>query len=329
MLYSTINFESEKSNLRKAATIFAAALAAFTITYIEVFFAFSELEIKDRGNYRAYEAYAPGEMIPRDYTIVISEPFFYYFYAVLGAVTQTEGQATKLLIFISSFGYFSMVLLNSRIPLIWRFAICLFPWSLTNYIMTLRLGAGSLVIFLHVLLKKKIPFYAWVIAAGVHYAFFILASLAFTTNIVSEMKFSTAVRALLVILSIGFVILPVLMLLSGFSGGHLPDYFKLDLSNIGFAFIYWAVVLVLFIAQGRQFVSENLLAVSTLITYLVMLPFFSAVSRVMQIAAIFVLFSGFQLTGARLGVFKALIFLHVLYFLFGIFSTQTIPGMVK
>lgn len=328
MRYSDINFEAEKSNARRFALLALALLASLAVTHIEIFFEFDELDIKDRKNYHAYERFVPLEMLPTDHRILISEPVFFYIYSGISAFFQGTGRATKLIIFSSSLVYFYIILLNTRIPFFWRLIVCLFPWGLVNYIMTLRQGVASLVIFLHLIIQRRIPLYAWLVGASIHYAFFILASISFATTIIYKINISRWLKVGIISSLIAFVILPVLAVLSRWQIEGLPNYFGFNYSSIGLAFPYWLTIFIIFILQGKSFIDRNLIAVVSPVLYVLLVPFFPAVSRIMQIMAIFIIFAGFQLTGIRLIVFKFMLLLHVGYFLFGIASTQSLPGMV-
>lgn len=296
------------------------------LSYSDLFFGFSFDSVKDRVNYQAYfdlEAFSLFEKFGLN--LIFLEPGFVLFMAILSIPFDSSVLTVRALIAISSFIFaFSLVKIE-RVPTGIKMLILIFPWVLANYIMTLRQGlALSLFMYAYFHGSRNAKVLVYCIVPLIHYLFWIVVGLIGLLAILKRVRVSVGIAFVCILAAISFAIIILFFAIFNydlFGKGELQSLLALYRERIGFhvgfGWLFWFVVFLLFGSQRFSFIRDNYLSFAFLALYLIWMPFFPPISRVMQVGAPIILLAAFGEYGLSFGrriLLTLMMVLHVIYF---------------
>jgi hypothetical protein len=299
------------------------------VVNIDVIFSIQANQITDRNNYhthvqdgKTWFLYILNIGFP---LFFFSEPFSKFIYFVLYIFFSNEQLAVKFLIFFQLFSTFYLIRKNSNLSTFWILILMLTPPVLVNYIMTIRQGLASLffLFFFYGISNKK---YIWLFFSPfIHFLFYGVLAIFYLSTI----NFFKSKPILSIFLFLVFTFSFSLIASKLISYFNL-SYFEFDSVNfrIGFQFIYWLIILLLFIFQGNYFLKNNFFVCLIITFYLGSVLVVPHLSRVLDSLAILIFLSGFQLTGRKLIVYKGFVFSFSFYQIFMFISNGNIGNMM-
>lgn len=300
---------------------------AILLSYSDLIFGYSFDLVKDRTNYQAYFKLGANLFVGGlGFDSILSEPGFIIFMVATSALFDNAIMAVRGLIAISSFIFSFSLLKIDRLSWGIKLLVLFSPWILVNYVMTLRQGL-ALALFMYAYFhgSPRVKIIVYSVLPLIHYLFWIVIGLLVTATIIRKLKISVGVASLLFLLiSCSILIVLYLLILDYdiFSSGELNKLLavyqnKLDF-EIGFGWLFWFLVFIIFFSQRLSFIKENYLPLLFLLLYLTLTPFFPPISRVMQVGAPIILVAAlrnFGLSGSRRIMLLYMITFHIFYFL--------------
>lgn len=243
----------------------------------------------------------------------------------LSALFDSPEMMVRVLIAISSFIFSFSLLKIDRLNFGIKILILLFPWVTVNYIMTLRQGlALSLFMYAYFHGSRNVKVFIYFLVPLIHYLFWIVIGLLGIRVIIKNLKISVGVVGVSFLSIITLMLLVLFFSLLNydlFAAGELQNLLagyrnKLGF-DIGFGWIFWLLVLILFGSQRIGLIKGNYLSFAFLVLYLVFAPFFPPVSRIMQVGAPIILVAALGKTGLsgghRISLLWMIVF-HIFYF---------------
>ena len=288
--------------IQLAVVFISFVLAYFLATLpIDVFY--------DRGNYLVYAQNSINILLRylnRGVLNVFSnEPLWLSINIILSSWLSPEN-TLRIIIFFASFISTSLVLKNNQKYWYLVFLILLLPQVIKNDIVHLRQGL-ALAIFLIGWYSRnrrtKLLFIG--LAPFIHTSFFFIDFILLVTFILKYLRYSKGIRAIVIVL-LGIVLNFSLIFITSLLGARQADqYSQVDMSVSGLAFIFWFVILIVFLSEGKQFANKYAFEQAALIFYLKTYFFMPVTARIFESAILLVLLAGLQLTKWRRWVFLA------------------------
>lgn len=271
----------------------------------------------DRDNYLIY-AESSFEIFLRYFdggglTALANEPVWLAFNVFIGFFLGPE-YTLRVIILLSAFVSFYVVLRSNKRQWLLVVFVLLSPQVLKNDVIHLRQGL-ALSFFLVGWYAKGYKTKAFFIglAPFIHASFFFIGFIMVVTYALRYFRFSQGVRTVAAAL-IGFSLSFGLAHVASFFGARQAiEYIDVSANVSGLAFVFWACVAVLFIAEGRSFSEKYSLEINVIIFYLSTYFFIPVTARIFESAILLVLLAGLQLTGWRRWVFLSA---FVFYFVF-------------
>ncbi len=306
-------------------------LIILCITNIDIVFSINTDQITDRSNYQ--NNITDGEMLFTDAKesqfpfILFSEPLFKFVYYLFNILQIDSQIAVKIILFVMLSVTFYLLIKKTSITPFWIILIVLSPTVLVNYIMTIRQGFAT-VLFLSTLFlfSSRIKYILMLFIPLFHFSFFIVLPIYFLSFI--KKKFNLYIYLLLFILSSALFSILILKLLSLLNLSYFEGYEDESKFNFGFGLIFWSVILILFILEGKDFLLNNLFETLCICFYVASVSFFNPFSRILQAVSIILLVAGFRLSGRRKQLFKSLLFLYVMYLIIPIMINYNLGTMM-
>lgn len=305
-----------------SATILIATFFALAITFIDFFLLINFTDIGDRINYLTFadniDSYFVNLYSNSLLTLFRQEPFWSLVFYLLNWIGLSSIASIRLIIFISSFIAFFIMIDKNRIPLYALIFIIFFDWFIGNYVNALRMAfATSIFLFSWFYLKGIKQKIIWALTPLVHYSFFILLGLVWLESYFKKIKLSVDISvAITFIAGVSFGLL--VFIAATFLGfGNLSDrysefegIFSLSLGPIFFLFI-----LIIFLLQDNEFKQKNLFSIMVITFYIASVIFFPPISRILISSILLVLISGFSIKSYYKFLFIIMIFMYTSYFL--------------
>ena len=301
--------------------ILPALIIIIFFVFLDFFLMIPVEKINDRLNYFEYILYSSeiffGSISSPFPIILFEEPIFKLIMFSLSGLGISPDFTIRILVFIMLFTTFKILFKKTNISFFWILLILLTPVVMVNYVMTIRQGLATTIFLFGIfnIKDKKFQTLIFILLPLIHYSFYlvlffyILSKLKYLQNFNNSKLYLFVVGIFSVFLSIS--ILKLVTILS--QTKMAEDYEMINESTLGFGLLFWFVILLLFLSEGKIFILKNLFELSILIFYVSSVTIFNPFSRVLQTASILILISGFQLTNFRLLLFKILIFLFVIY----------------
>lgn len=283
------------------ALIFAVVLTALPVD-----------AFKDRQNYLNYFTGAPlillAQLDAGIGPLLANEPLFVSICLILNAVLGPE-QGLRVVIFAGAFlvAYTSLRMAPGHLLLVLCFLLC--PQILKNHVLHLRQGLG-IGIFLVGWTSSR-PRTRWTfmtLAAFIHSSFAFVLLFMGVASVLRKLGSSRmiALTVYLVIgLTLGFGLGIVARSLGARQGSEFEFVADPTISGQGFAF--WTLPLAIMLLQSRQFVSEHLLEIGSIIVYLATYFLSPVTGRVFESTLILVLLAGLRMRGKSRLLFLMLI----------------------
>jgi len=221
---------------------------------------------------------------------------------VIETIAFFSGALFAYTLLIRSPRYFYLLILFLALPVVLRYRISGFRQGL----------AISLFIWAWFSENKLLKYFLYSLLPLIHSSFFFVLSILFLSHYSLRIKLAFDIRTLIIV-SLGLIAsFGVLYVASFFGARRGSEYIGDQASVSGFAFIYWSMVFVLFLTQGKRFLRNNAFQMAALTFYLSSYWFFVLAGRIFESVLILVLFSGLQLTGVRFHFFTVMILFYFL-----------------
>lgn len=220
----------------------------------------------------------------------------------------------RAIIFCASFVTAYLALKNNYKYWYLVFLILLLPQVIKNDIVHLRQGLALAVFLIGWYSESRRVKFLFIGAAPfIHASFFFIDFILIATLVLQYLRYSNGIRVIIITL-LGVALSFSLIFVTSMLGARQADeYFGVVTSASGLAFVFWFVILLLFISEGKRFAQDNAFQISVLVFYLSTYFFMPVTARIFESATLLVLISGLYLTKWRRWAFLSA---FVFYFVF-------------
>lgn len=270
------------------------------------------LQFKDRANYLNYaensaeilSAYAQQGFL----TILANEPIWLMVNIVLSVMGNPEG-TIRVVIFISA-TLFSYVLLRQD-PRngLWLALMLLMPQILKNFITHLRQGLGIAIFFAGYFSKGTVRKWLMMCCAPfIHASFVFVLPFVVLPNVLRRM--SLAIDTRLVIMGMFSLAVSLsLGLIAALVGARQAGHYDFSMSAVsGLGFVFWTLMMLLMLLQGKEFIQQRQEALGILLLYLLSYFFVEVTARIFESGLPLVLLAGIAMRSWRRWVFILALF---------------------
>ncbi|RMG72473.1 MAG: hypothetical protein D6711_12880 [Chloroflexi bacterium] len=275
----------------------------------------------DRINYLVYASAA--DLIMERYalngvlTVLANEPVWLLLNRLLATFLSPE-MIIRLIVFFPA-SIIAWLLLQHRKGWIgWTLLFLFFPAVIKNHVIHLRQGV-AIALFLvgWYSQRKNFRYVLWLVTPFIHASFFFVLMLYVLVKIVKILRMPDEffiLMPLYISFAVGFG-LPWLGFRVGARQAFEYNLRGVDISGLGF--IFWLLLLIVLLSQGRQFIRRHAFEIVT-VTFYLGIYFLGAVSaRIYESTLLLVLLSGLDLEKRRRSVFLIMIggFIFLSYYL--------------
>lgn len=279
-------------------------LAIFISTIYAALLASAPMEgVMDRDNYLDMARVSPlilaryaGQGI---HSIFANEPVWLAINSVLGLLF-VDTVVVRIIIFFSAFTVSYLLLRHNPKNFFWLILVLIFPQVMKNFVAHLRQGlaiAVFMVGWFSVGPKKRLFFIG--ISPFIHSSFFIIIAVMLGAWILKKLKTAPDIK-LLLYSTVSLALALLASQLAGIIGARQANTTAVSEEEIsGVGFIFWAVMLIIFLLQGRRFLHQYSIAIAVLIFYLAAYFFTPISGRVFESGILLVLLAALATTGWR------------------------------
>lgn len=280
-------------------------------------------------NYATIPAYLIHYYLGNGYiSLLFNEPIWLCLNWLLSVFLEPE-QIIRSIVFVSAFVTAYVVLSQgARKHFIILLLFLLLPQVIKNNLIQLRQGlAVAIFIAGWYSTRASLRRVTALITPFIHSSFFFILAIAATIKFLSAMRFSglrisSSIKLISIIticMSMAFLGLTVAAYLGARQGVGYEQWGE-DVSGIGF--VFWFCMLLNYLAEGEEYLRQNMLSISIIIFYLAAY-FVSPISaRVFESVLLIILISGLSLTHWRKWCFYSL---FVFYFCSQWYSRLGLP----
>ncbi len=299
-----------------------------TNSYILIFFSFIyslfltfyfpiDDSIIDRGNYLNYADNS--EIIIQYYlnesilSVFFNEPIWLLINIFLSYFLSPE-YTLRFIIFFSSF-VVSFLVLKSNPKYFWiLILILIFPSVIKNFIIHIRQGLAISFFLIGWFSVHKFKRYLFfLLVPFIHSSFFIVLAIYFLTHLFNKLKFAFDLKFIGYV-SLGLVFSYGLIFVASLLNMRQVFVYEFAVINSsGLGFIFWFVILLIYISNGKHFLKNNSFIIGVIIFYLSTYFFIVVTARIFESVIILVLLAALELKYKFRIVAVTLFFFIIIY----------------
>lgn len=295
---------SSAHSIEPSSLVYKLAVFVLAVLYAGLLASTPIEGIADRQNYVEIAGASPViflRFVANGYlAIFTNEPVWLGLNSFLNLFFDAE-TIVRIFIFVPAFIVSYKVLLYKPNHFFLLILILLAPQIIKNFVIHLRQGVA-------------IAFFIWgwfaqsrytrigciALTPFIHSSFFFVIVLLITTQILQKIRFGADLR-LIIYLSLGLVIGLIIGGLSQALGARQAsnDTMLTDSGASGIAFVYWSIILILFVFQGKAYIKQYSYALAAILLYLSLYFLTPVAGRVFESSVLLVFLAGLSLTGWR------------------------------
>ena len=266
---------------------------------------------KDRANYLIYADQSLliflGHWSQGVLTGLANEPIWLLINAGLNLIFEPE-TTLRIIIGVPASIVAYLVLRTDSKNFIWLLLFLLLPQILKNHIVHLRQGVAISIFLLGWFSNSRsLSWFLLLLTPFIHASFFFILALLALTTIASKLRLAADLRNILFVV-FGLATGVSLAGLAQYLGARQAleyDFTTAQISGLGF--IFWTMVLVILISQGRSFMRQHAFAIGSLVFYLSTYFFIEVTARIFESSLAILLLAGLQMSGWRRITFISMI----------------------
>ncbi len=296
------------------AVKFASFALAFLYAY--VFISVPMEGIMDRDNYLEMARSSPlilarfiGQGV---HSLFANEPVWLIVNSAL-ALFFNDVVVVKIIIFFSSFAVAYVLLSNNPKHFIFLILILLFPQILKNFVVHLRQGFAIAVFMIAwYSIGKKRKFFLIALTPFIHSSFFIIVAILVASWILKKIRAASDLKVSLFLLVSLLLSLSITQLASLIGARQAISTAVMEKDTSGIGFLFWLILVVIALFQGKRFIHKYTPAIGIVIFYLSSYFFTPVAGRVYESGVILVLLALIHTTGWRkLTVASLIVFFNI------------------
>lgn len=283
--------------MKKLVTLFISLIYA-------VLLASAPMEgVMDRNNYLEMARTSP-LIIARHLSggvqaLIANEPLWLAINSALGFLFVDE-VVVRIIIFFSAFVMSYLLLINNPKNFFWLLLVLAFPQVMKNFVMHLRQGLAIAVFMLGWFSagnKKRLFFIG--LSPFIHSSFFIIIAILLGGWLLKKLKMAPDIK-LLLYFAVSLSLALLVAQLSALVGARQAETTAITAEAAsGIGFLFWSMMLVIMLLQGRRFLHQYTAATGILIFYLAAYFFTPIAGRVFESGVLLVLLALLATTGWR------------------------------
>lgn len=275
---------------------------SFFVAFFDVIFGIEMINIQDRVNYLARLDQIPlyFQQLESQPAILIlrNEPLFSLMLYLLNASGLSTFASVRVMLLISSFLTFYVLMDKGKVPFYALLAILFFDWFIGNYTINIRQGiATSIFLYAFLYLQGKKKIFLLSLTPLIHYSFFIVNGLLFFERYLNKKKIGTDLT-IIISASIGLIFGLGILVIAQFIGfGDLALRYSQfgDWLSVSLGPLFFLIILIIFIMQGHSFRVNNSFSIFVLCFYITSVIFFPPISRILICTISLIIISGFSI----------------------------------
>jgi hypothetical protein len=275
-----------------------------SLVYASLLASFPMEGVVDRANYLDMAVVSPlilvryvGQGIV---TVFTNEPVWLLTNSLLNLVLEPEN-VVRVIIFFSAFTC-SFVVLKHNPKAFWFLLFVLFvPQIVKNFISHLRQGMAIAVFMLAWFSPKPWQrVILFMLTPLIHSSFFIVLGILFACNMIKKFRFALDL-SFIAYSAIGIVLGFGISLISAMLGARQSETLLANYAagGSGIGFLFWGLILLIFLLQGRQFSQQHGFSIAMILFYLTVYFVSPIAGRVFESAVLVVVISIWSLTHWR------------------------------
>ncbi len=307
------------STYRSGLTWNQVSVFIFSVTYGYVLSKLPNSSFNDFNNYLVVAEFAPVSLlkiINEGFLPFLSnEPIWLLINTLLALVFEPE-DIVRLIIFLSAFAVAHVTLRSNPKNWIWLLLILLYYPIVKNFLVHLRQGTAIAIFLLGWFsVSRNSRIFLITLSPFIHSSFFFIIFLTALCKLFKKFRLGADITIPIFIAAGGIIGTTLMFLASLLGARQAEEYASIDATSSGLGFIFWSLICVLFLSQGRNFVRRYLFEISFLLFYLGAYFFTTVTSRVFDSALLLVLLAGLALNGWRRMVYQSsmLIFMALMW----------------
>ncbi|MAT50400.1 MAG: hypothetical protein CMK32_04355 [Porticoccaceae bacterium] len=269
---------------------------------------------KDFGNYLIYAEHSWVRllgMLDRGLLVTLSnEPVWLLINAGLGAFLTAE-TVVRIIIFGSATSVAWLVLRSDPRHFIWLLLFMLLPVVLKNHLVHLRQGAAiALFLWGWFSPSRTVRSVLMGVTPFVHASFFFVLAVHLVAKGARCLKLGPDVRTL-VFGTMGVGVAFGLAWLASLLGARQVETYNFAMTDVsGLGFVFWLLVFVIMVMDGRRFLREHAFETGIIVFYLSTYWLIEITARIFESGMLLVLLAGLALTGWRRPAFLVAIIVY-------------------
>ncbi|MEC6815437.1 EpsG family protein [Photobacterium toruni] len=296
---------------KKLIILLSLLYSIFLVFYFPV-----DASIVDRLNYLIYTDNSIN-LIGRYYnqgilSFLFNEPLWLILNVALSSMLSSEN-VIRVIIFFSSFSICYYCLINNKKEWLFVFMILFLPQIIKNNIIHLRQGLAISIFVIGFYSKNRsIRNVLISISPFIHVSFFIVITIYLLSVISNKLKYSSGIKTIVTV-SVGIIFSLSISMISIYLGARQADEYSFSTINVsGAGFLFWLVIFVLLVFQGKNYFKRYTFEILTICFYLSSYFFTVITARIFENAMCLVLIACCHLTSYRKFIF---IFIFGFYFI--------------
>lgn len=296
---------------KKLIILLSLFYSIFLVFYFPV-----DASITDRLNYLIYTDNS-SNLIGMYYnqgilSSLFNEPLWLILNIVLSSMLSSEN-VIRIIIFFSSFSICYYCLINNKKEWLFVFMIIFLPQIIKNNIIHLRQGlAISIFVIGYYSKNRSVRNILISISPLIHVSLFIVIAIYLLSIISNKLKYSSGIKTI-VIVSISIAFSLSISVVSLYLGARQADEYSFsDINVSGGGFLFWLVILVLFVSQGKKYFKIYTFEILSVCFYLSSYFLSTITARIFENSICLVLMACCHLTSYRKYIF---IFIFCGYFI--------------
>lgn len=214
----------------------------------------------------------------------------------------------RIIVFFSAFVVSCIVLTVFKRNFFLALIVLIYPPIVSFFLTHIRQGlAVSLFLAGCMYPRLSVKIILYVFAMMIHSSFFFIVSFIFLLRLLEKLKFTWDIKIISFVfygLCISFFLENIVVFM-GARQGLEYEFEAIEISGLGF--LFWLVVMIIMICEGRVFLDKNFFSIATVSFYLSTYFSFEVAARIFESSVICVFFSAFSLSKWRFSAFLVLI----------------------
>ena len=255
-----------------------------------------------------------GNYIEGIFKLFVNEPLWLIINIALSKFFNPEF-IVGLFVFIPAFITSYILLKNNKKDIFFVILFLVFPQIIKNHVIHLRQGIAIMFFLFSYYSSGKLKQNGFLFLASlIHSSFFLVIVIKLYLYFLN--KSNLEIRLQVVFTAIVSLIIGscILFFAELFGASQAQVYLESKYIISGIAFIFWFIIILVFVAEGNEFIHSNMFSIASILLYLATYFLTPVTARVFESSLAVVMISGLNLGKNKKAVFILFVILNAFYF---------------